>query len=141
VLFRGKIVDIERRTMRGWSVGEAVMEGMGEFAGSKMTVSFQNENLVAVRADEVVASVPDLITIIDSDSGEAITTERLRYGFRVVVLGMPCDEKWRTPAGVALGGPRRFRYDFDYVPIERLAEGELVTTGPAGTTPWWANAV
>jgi uncharacterized protein len=141
VLFRGKIADIERRTMRGWSVGEAVMEGMGDFAGSKMTVSFQNENLVAVRNDQVVASVPDLITIIDSDSGEAITTERLRYGFRVVVLGMPCDEKWRTPSGVALGGPRRFRYDFDYVPIERLAEGELVTTGPAGTTPWWANAV
>jgi hypothetical protein len=110
--------------MNGWSVGEAVMDGTGEFAGSKMTVSFQNENLVAFRDDEVVAAVPDLITIIDSDSGEAVTTERLRYGFRVVVLGMPCDEKWRTPAGVALGGPGHFRYDFEYVPIEELNGAE-----------------
>jgi len=119
-LFEGKIVDVQRRTMHGWSVGEAVMDGIGEFADSKMTVSFQNENLVAFRDDQVVAAVPDLITIIDSDSGEAVTTERLRYGFRVVVLGMPCDEKWRTPAGVALGGPGHFRYDFEYVPIEEL---------------------
>ena len=120
ILHRGKIVDVQRRTMHGWSIGEATIEGMEEFSGSSMTVSFQNENLVAFRDDSVVAAVPDLITIIDSDTGEAITTERLRYGFRVVVLGMPCDEKWRTPAGVALGGPGHFHYDFDYVPIEQL---------------------
>jgi len=120
VLFRGKIVDVQRRTMSGWSIGEAVMEGLDEDAGSRMEVSFQNENLVAMRDGELTAAVPDLITIIDAESGEAITTERLRYGFRVIVLGMPCDEKWRTDAGVALGGPRRFHYDFDYVPIEQL---------------------
>jgi DUF917 family protein len=120
VLFRGKISDVRRRTMHGWSVGEAELAGTDEFTGSGMTVSFQNENLVAWRDGEVVAGVPDLITIIDSDSGEAITTERLRYGARVIVLGMPCDEKWRTPAGVALGGPGHFRYDFEYVPIEEL---------------------
>jgi DUF917 family protein len=123
VIFRGKITDVERRTMRGWSIGEVVMEGLDEFAGSRMEVSFQNENLVAYRDSELSAVVPDLITIIDTDSGEAITTERLRYGFRVTVLGIPCDEKWRTEAGVALGGPRHFRYDFDWVPIEQLNNG------------------
>ena len=121
VLFRGKIIDVQRRTMHGWSIGDAVMEGTDEFTGSQMRVSFQNENLVAFHEEDVVASVPDLITIIDAESGEAITTERLRYGFRVIVLGMPCDEKWRTPAGVALGGPGHFRYEFDYVPIEQLS--------------------
>ena len=90
------------------------------FTGSGMTVSFQNENLVAWRDGDVVAAVPDLITIIDSDAGTAITTERLRYGARVIVLGMPCDEKWRTPAGVALGGPGHFHYDFEWAPIEAL---------------------
>ena len=87
-----------------------------------MTVSFQNENLVAKLDGHIVASVPDLITILDADSGEAITTERLRYGNRTILLGLPCDGKWRTPAGVALGGPRHFGYDFDYVPIEKLGE-------------------
>jgi uncharacterized protein len=120
VLFRGKIVDVERRTARGWSLGEAVLEGHEDFAGSRLVVRFQNENLVAIRGDEFVATVPDLITILDAETGEAITTEHLRYGFRVIVLGVPCDEKWRTPEGVALGGPRHFNYDIDYVPIEEL---------------------
>lgn len=125
VLFRGKITDVRRRTMHGWSVGEAEMEGLEEFSGSGMTVSFQNENLVAWRDGDVVAAVPDLITIIDSDAGTAITTERLRYGARVVVLGMPCDSKWRTPEGVALGGPRHFHYDFEWAPIEELNSASI----------------
>jgi DUF917 family protein len=131
VLFSGKIVDVQRRTMHGWSIGEAVMEGLDDYLGSKMEVSFQNENLVASRDGEIRASVPDLITIIDADSGEAITTERLRYGFRVIVLGMPCDEKWRTEPGVALGGPRRFHYDFDFVPVEQLNAREYANARSA----------
>jgi DUF917 family protein len=120
VLFRGKIADVERRIERGWNIGEATVEGFDEFEGSRMEVSFQNENLVARRDGAVCASVPDLITIIDADTGQAVTTERLRYGFRVVVLGMPCDPKWRTPEGVEFGGPAHFRYDFDWVPVEQL---------------------
>ncbi|MBJ7598194.1 MAG: DUF917 domain-containing protein [Candidatus Nephthysia bennettiae] len=119
-LFRGKIVDIDRRTQRGWSLGEVVLEGMDAFRGSRMNVRFQNENLVAFLDDRLVASVPDLITIIDEQTGQAVTTERLHYGFRVIVLGIRCDAKWRSPAGVALGGPRHFGYDIDYVPLEEL---------------------
>ena len=119
-LFRGKIVDVQRRTQKGWSVGEAHLEGMDQFLGQRMVVRFQNENLVALLDDRLVASVPDLITVIDSQTGQAITTERLHYGFRVIILGIPCDGKWRTPAGIALGGPRHFGYDIEYLPIEIL---------------------
>ncbi len=138
VIFRGKIVDVQRRTSRGWALGEAVLEGMEADAGSQMVVRFQNENLVAIRDGEIVASVPDLITIMDAESGQAITTEHLRYGFRVVVLGIPCDPKWRTPAGIALGGPRHFRYDIDYVPLERRfgRSGQRAgVRGEAGASP------
>ena len=72
----------------------------------------------AIRDGEVLASVRDLIAILDSERGSPITTEELRYGFRVAVIAMPSDEKWRTPAGVELGGPRYFRYDLDFVPGE-----------------------
>jgi uncharacterized protein len=118
LLFRGKIVDVQRRVERGWALGEVVLEGMDEDAGSKMVIQFQNENLVAIREGKVLASVPDLITILDSESGNAITTEHLRYGYRVVALGIPCDPKWRTQAGIKLGGPRHFGYDIDYLPLE-----------------------
>lgn len=119
-LFRGKIVDVQRRTQRGWSVGEAILEGMDQFSGRRMAVRFQNENLVALLDERFVAMVPDLITVIDSQTGQAITTEHLHYGYRVIVLGIPCDAQWRTPGGIALGGPRHFGYDIEYVPIEQL---------------------
>ena len=117
-LFRGRIVDVQRRIEKGWALGEVVIAGVDEDAGSQMVVQFQNEHLVAMRDDEVIASVPDLIAILDSERGSPITTEELRYGFRVAVIAMPSDEKWRTPAGIELGGPRHFRYDLDFVPVE-----------------------
>ncbi len=118
LLFEGRIVDVQRRIEKGWSLGEVGITGVDDYAGSQMVVQFQNEHLVAMRDGDVLASVPDLIAILDSDRGSPITTEELRYGFRVAVIAMPSDEKWRTPAGIELGGPRHFQYDIDFVPVE-----------------------
>lgn len=120
-LFGGKIADVARRTEGGFARLEARIEGLGEDAGSTLLVRSQNEHLVAERDGTVLASTPDLIMLFDTDSGEPITTESLRYGFRVSVLGAPCDPRWRTPEGLALVGPRYFGYEVDYVPVEELA--------------------
>lgn len=117
-LFTGRIVDVQRRIAGGWALGETRIVGTDDDTGNEMVVRFQNEHLVAILNGEIIVSVPDLIAILDTERGEPITTENLRYGFRVTVIGIPCDEKWRTPAGVALGGPRHFNYDLDFVPIE-----------------------
>lgn len=117
-VFRGKIADVQRRTVAGFARGEATFQGIGDYGDSQMVLQFQNEHLVAIQDGQIVVSVPDLITVLDIETGEPITTEGLRYGFRVVVLGMPCTPKWRTPAGLALVGPRYFGYDIDYVPVE-----------------------
>ncbi|CAN5715841.1 DUF917 domain-containing protein [soil metagenome] len=118
-LFAGRIIDVQRRTEKGWARGEALIAGGDAWNGHEMVVQFQNEHLVAKLDGEIVASVPDLIAILDTERGDPITTEHLRYGFRVSVIAMPCDPKWRTPEGVALGGPKHFGYDIDYVPIEQ----------------------
>jgi len=116
-LFAGKIIDVERRTVAGFTRGRALVE----HAGEELALEFQNEFLVARRGEEVLASVPDLITVVDSDTGEPTTTEELRYGFRVAVLAAPCDRRWRSAAGLALVGPRAFGYDFDFVALEERA--------------------
>jgi DUF917 family protein len=126
-IFRGKIVDIQRRTETGFARGEATIEGIDEYSGSSLTVRFQNEHLVAIRDGEIVVSVPDLITILDAENGEPITTEGMRYGFRVVALGIPVTPQWRTPAGLEIVGPRYFGYDIEYVPVEeRFGQGKGV---------------
>jgi uncharacterized protein len=78
--------------------------------------------LVALEQGRVLASVPDVISVLDSESAQAIGTERIRYGQRVTVIAFPCDPVWRTGPGLAATGPRAFGYDFDYSPVEQLAQ-------------------
>ncbi|MFI6811045.1 DUF917 domain-containing protein [Nonomuraea sp. NPDC050328] len=117
-LITGKVVDIERRTGGGFVRGSVVIDGVGDCKGRLLRVEIQNENLVALEDGEVRASVPDLITIVDSQTAEAISTESLRYGQRVSVLAWPCAPLWRTSAGLRTAGPAAFGYDIDYVPVE-----------------------
>ncbi|MFO7547080.1 MAG: DUF917 domain-containing protein [Trueperaceae bacterium] len=122
-IFDGKIVDVSRRTVGGFARGEAVIDGLDANDGTRCRIEFQNEFLVAQTDDRVLATTPDLITVLDADDGSPITTESLRFGFRVVVLGIPCDPQWRTEAGLALVGPDYFGYDIPYVPVEhRVAD-------------------
>ena len=116
-VFRGKLTDVQRATQGGFARGTAILDGVGPDAGARLEIAFQNENLVAARDGQVVASVPDLICVLDTDSGEPVTTETLRYGLRVSVVAAPCDPRWRSPEGLALAGPAYFGYDHDYVPV------------------------
>ncbi len=120
-LVTGKVLDVERRTTSGFVRGSVVIEGLGEDAGRLIRLELQNENLVALERGHVLASVPDLITVLDSETADAISTETLRYGQRVTVIAFACDPVWRTERGIAVAGPRAFDYDFDYLPVEELA--------------------
>jgi DUF917 family protein len=117
-VFRGKISDVQRRTEAGFAKGEACMAGIGEYDGQELRLAFQNEHLAALIDGEVCVTVPDLIAVLDIETGEPITTEGLRYGFRVEVIAFPCTPRWRSPDGLQLVGPRVFGYDVDYVPVE-----------------------
>jgi DUF917 family protein len=117
-LVEGKVVDVQRRTAGGFVRGSVVVEGYGTDAGRLLRIEVQNENLVVLEDGEVRASVPDLITVVDSQTADAIATELIRYGQRVAVVAFPCDPIWRTARGLLLTGPRAFGYDFDFVPVE-----------------------
>jgi DUF917 family protein len=119
-LLEGKVVDVERWTTAGFARGTATVEGTGPDVGRLLRLEFQNENLVALSEGEVVASVPDIITVLDAQGAEAVVNERLRYGQRVTVVAFPCDAAWRSPEGLRLVGPRAWGYDVDYVPVEEL---------------------
>lgn len=117
VLFHGRITDIERRTVGGFARGRALMTGLDEHRGSELRLDFQNEFLIAERDGEVLVTTPDLITVLDAETGAPVTADSLRYGLRLVTLAFPCNDKWRTPAGLDLVGPRYFKYDVDYRPF------------------------
>jgi DUF917 family protein len=118
VIFHGKIVDVERRTTEGFARGRVTIDRLGDDAGAQLVVDFQNENLVAQRDGAPIVTVPDLICIVDAERGEPITTELLRYGFRVSVLGFPAPPLLKTPEALAVVGPQAFGYEAAYEPLE-----------------------
>ena len=121
-LFEGKVIDVQRDLTTGFVRGTANFDGIDADKGSSFELHFQNENLVGLRNGQPRAMVPDLITILDRETGTPITTEHLKYGQRAVIIGMPCAEVWRSEKGLELVGPRYFKYDYDYQPIEELAK-------------------
>ncbi len=122
-LFEGKIVDITRDLASGFIRGKVRFDGLDSFKRRLFELEFQNENLIGRCDGTPVAMTPDLITVVDKEKGMPITTENLKYGQRTVVIGMPCNPFWRTEAALRQVGPRYFKYDIDYEPIERLAGG------------------
>jgi DUF917 family protein len=116
-IFHGRIRDIERRTVGGFARGNARFEGVEEWAGHTFSLQFQNEFLIAYRDEKVLVTTPDLITVLEAESGQPVTADSLRYGLRLKALAFPSNPQWRTPAGIALVGPRYFGYDVDYTPF------------------------
>lgn len=122
-LFAGKVVDVHRATTTGFARGTARIEG----ADASVTLSFQNEHLIAESDGRILATTPDLIMVLDHDSGEPITTEALRYGQRVRVISAPSDERWHSAEALAMVGPGYFGYD---LPAHRF-DGSVETPGGA----------
>jgi DUF917 family protein len=118
VLFGGKVTDVDRRVERGYNFGRLRMEGLDEWRGSQAEIELQNEFLICRIDGEVVAIVPDLITLVDSDRGEPITTEIVRYGLRATVIGIPAPEQLTTEQALRFVGPHAFGYDLPYVPFD-----------------------
>jgi DUF917 family protein len=130
ILFRGKIVSVERRLHKGHSYGEVLigftakegteMETVVE--GGTLRIPFKNENIMAEYENDgekrVIASVPDLIAVLDAGTGRALGVPEYRYGVQVVVLGIACSPRWvESPLGLKIGGPGAFGFDIEYRPL------------------------
>ena len=113
-LFRGKVVDVARRTTEGFLRGRAIVDGLDDDRGSRLEIAFQNEWVVAWRDGEPLAMSPDLICVLDAVSGNAFGTETIRYGMRTTVIALPAPQVFLTPKGLAHVGPRAFGYDLDF---------------------------
>jgi hypothetical protein len=116
-LFTGKIVDVFRRTRDGFAKGEVEIAGLD--VDRTLTIEFQNEFLVARDAEGgVLATVPDLICILDKETAAPITTGSLRYGQRVRVVGVPAPPLLRTDRALEVIGPEAFGYSLPYEPLD-----------------------
>ena len=119
LLMTAKITDLQRHLKGGFAVGHISLDGFGEFHGDTGRIDLQNEFLVFWHNGQVEVCTPDLIVVLDSDTGLPITTEMLRYGQRVAVLGLPAHPLMRSPEALKVVGPAAFGYsDITFNPME-----------------------
>ncbi|TWU74257.1 hypothetical protein ED733_004560 [Metarhizium rileyi] len=129
VIFTGKIVHVQRHLGGGYTMGAVVLAPFTDDerdaqlktdekpsrSDEHMIIPFQNEYLYAALCDETgseesqqaVATVPELISILGHD-GEAIGSQDLRFGLRVIVIALPAHPLWKTDEAIAIGGPAGF---------------------------------
>lgn len=119
LLYCGKVSDKATRIIGGYDIGEATLTPFSD-EGDALTINIKNEYLVARLAGEVVATVPDLIVIVDYETGAPINAERLRYGQRVAVFAVGCPAFFRTERALQAVAPSAFGFDIPYVPLEEL---------------------
>lgn len=118
-LFTGKVLDSYREIIGGYDVGTAELQSFDD-PDEKMLLYIKNEYLVARVGEKVVASVPDLICIVEQETSRPLNAERMRYGQRVSVFGIGCTHHYRSPEALKVTEPRAFGFDLDYVPLEEI---------------------
>jgi DUF917 family protein len=119
LLLEGKVTGCSNETRDGFGFGTVTLDALP--SGEPMTVNFQNEFLVAYQGGRALAMTPDLISFVDAESLVTITSDSVKYGQRVKVLGIQAPPLLCSPKALRVVGPRAFGLDFDYVPLEANA--------------------
>jgi len=122
-LFEGKVSSFEMEGRGGFDWGDWNIDGAGKFRGRKLRVWYKNENLVSWLDGKPYAMCPDLICIVDSKTCEGLsnfTQSGTHNGKNVTVFGISAHERWRTPKGIEVFGPKHFGLDIEYAPVEKV---------------------
>lgn len=122
-LFEGTVAGKDWEDRDGFMFGTIHIDGSGPNAGSRMDIWLQNENHVSWIDGKPFVCSPDLIVVVDRETGQGFTNDIIDAGHRVAVLGLKGVEDFRSEFGLASSGPRYFGFDIDYVPIETLMQG------------------
>lgn len=105
VTFRGEIVDCDWRTEGGFTLGSIDISGNGQQDASRYRISVKNENLVGWFDGAVHATVPDLICLFDTETGQAVQNPHYHVGQQVAVVILPAPQAFLSPRGLAVFGP------------------------------------
>ena len=119
LLGKGRVAGLSGETRNGFDFGCVELEG-----GLPVKVFFQNESMIALREEELLAVVPDLICCLDHE-GNPLTNADIAEGMDVVYIGFAGHPMFRKPEAYNLFTTilSRLGYESGFRPIENLAAG------------------
>ena len=119
LLFEGIVrKDTEWKNKGGFTLGSIYIEGRKNFTGQNFKIWFKNENIICWRDEKILVTVPDLICVVETDTGYPITNPFCKKDMLVSVLGFKAPSFWRTKRGLSILNPRFFGFNINYTPIE-----------------------
>ena len=116
--FRGTLREAPWELRDGFNYGTIYLDGIGPYEGSELKIVFQNETMAAWKDGRLIATVPDLICMLDD--GRPFTIPNFTDGMTMDVILLPAADIWRSARGLEVFGPRTQGVDADYVPFEEL---------------------
>jgi len=122
ILIKGVVSKKEWEDRVGYYWGNHFIDGTGEFSGNRLKIWFKNENHVAWENGSVIATSPDIISVVDLKTGDSIVNPNLKEEDEVAVIGLKARPEFSNSKGISILGPRYFGFNFDYVPIEKLVK-------------------
>jgi DUF917 family protein len=134
ILGEGKITSVERVLKTGHTYGLLEVDGtLKDGTKAVLKVPFKNENAFVEAVlpngeSRILASVPDLIAVLDAETGSGLGTPEYRYGLKVMIIAIAASPRWTdTARGMALGGPGSMGFEeIEYVPIGKYSEPRSV---------------
>ncbi|KAL3459511.1 hypothetical protein BJX64DRAFT_291178 [Aspergillus heterothallicus] len=141
ILGEGKITSVERVLKTGHTYGILEVDGqLKDGTKAILKVPFKNENafveaVLPSGESKILASVPDLIAVLDAETGSGLGTPEYKYGLKVMVIAIAASPRWTdTVRGMAVGGPGSMGFeDIKYVPIGKYSKPRSVIDAFAET--------
>ncbi|NHJ85740.1 MAG: DUF917 domain-containing protein, partial [Asgard group archaeon] len=113
LLFSGRVIDCTITDHGGFVLGELYLKDIDD---NQLKIWFKNEYLISWFNGKPFITAPDLLCVVDSETGEGLSpwADNFSHLRAVSVIGKKNHPHWYTPKGLALFGPRHFGFDFDY---------------------------
>jgi len=102
VVFTGAVTAVNYKTDQGFTIGQITLQDHAQ----TMTISVKNENMACWLDGAVVATVPDLICLFDSQEGEPVANPDVVKGQNLSVVILPAPTPFTSQKGLSIFGPQ-----------------------------------
>lgn len=109
-LASGIVTDVDHKVENGFLNGKIIVETSFQ---EQIEILYQNEFLLAQKNGKALAVTPDIIMLMEQETGVPITSPSLNYGLRVDIIVLPSPDIWKTEEGLKLVGPGYFGFNLD----------------------------
>jgi DUF917 family protein len=95
LLCKGKIKDVITDTKDGFDFGQTVLQGTENFSEHEFSIFYKNENLwIENDLKEVLLTVPDMVCMINADTGLPITNADIFPGMNLEIYSTFANPNW-----------------------------------------------